>query len=502
MDEGGLMSNYNTGFTFADGGVRNASTGIQGKVAGPMGQFAGVKRALGSPAGRMGTQALMGMLNGQNPGQAALGAGLDYGKSELMKYGTKQLLGGALGGQAAGFLGGPYGMLAMAALPYLGKGISSLGKSLGIGKRSGPSAQELAMGEAKGNLMGMRGSYGTDMGTGQAMLDKYNPMLESQIGRMQELADRGLSTEYNTRQMAGAAANTESARRAAEARMKATGGMLGGGQALAGYGGINQAAVGGMAQGAYNAAQTNMNSQPGYINQLSGMIGGQINRGQNMFNMGRQGMMGLDQNLYNLNAQEKARADAISQANRTREAQMISGVANLAGTAAGMEQSRKQNRDYMNMLYGNDGSTRSADSTGTSDFQYNNGFVSPTGQTMDSQGNPVQRINNQGMPINEWGEVDVEAWARSQGANLGDNSMPNTYGNVPLDGIGYGNTSPVTRPQGIGWGFNPRDDYQWEGSRSVTPMGEYMGGTHNNGQYDPDQAAYVQSMIQSIFGGR
>lgn len=517
------MSNYNTGYQFGRPvGNNQVANGFQGRAAGPTGQFAGVKRALGSPAGRMGTQALMGMLNGQNPGQSALGAGMDYGKNELMKYGTKQLLGGALGGQAAGFLGGPYGMLAMAALPYLGKGISSLGRSLGIGKKSGPSSQDLAMGEAKGNLMNMRGSYGTDMGTGQAMLDKYNPMLESQIGRMQELADRGLSTEYNTRQMSGAAANTENARRAAESRMRATGGMLGGGQALAGYGGINQAAVGGMAQGAYNAAQTNMNSQPGYINQMAGMIGGQINRGQGLFNQGRQGMMGLDQNLYNLNAQEKARADALSQANRAREAQMIGGVANLAGTAAGMEQSRKQNREYMNMLYGNNTSNADSTDSPSQQYQYNNGYVDNSGQAMDSQGNPVQRINSQGMPINEWGEIDTEAYARSQGANLGDNTMPNTYQSVPIDGIGYGNTSPVTRPQGIPLGTQSREDYPYEGSRSVDPMGAYMGGGQNDGQYDPDffdatqfgqqfvrppqnstqNAQYVQQMIQQLFGGR
>jgi len=333
---------------------RQMGNGVQGSGMGMMGgggQFNNFNKAMGTPLGRMGTNAIMGILGGQNPGQAALGAGMDFGKSQLTKYATKQLLGGALGGQAAGFLGGPWGMAAMAAMPFLSKGFSSLGKSLGIGKRSGPSAQELAMGEAKGNLMGMRGSFGTDMATGKSMLDKYNPMLEAQIGRMQELADRGLSSEYNTRQMAGAAANTENARRAAEARMRATGGMVGGGQALSGYGGINQAAVGGMAQGAYNAAQNNMNSQPGYINQLSGMIGGQINRGQGLFNSGRQSMMGLDQNLYNLNAQEKARADAMSQQNRDREASMIGGVMNLAGTAAGMEQSRRQNRDYLNALF-------------------------------------------------------------------------------------------------------------------------------------------------------
>lgn len=415
------------------------ANGMQGRVAGPTGQFAGVQRALGSPAGRLGTQALMGMLNGQNAGQAALGAGMDYGKNQLMRYGAKQLLGGALGSQAAGFLGGPYGMIASAALPFLGKGMSSLGRSLGIGRRTGPSAQDLAMGEAKGNLMGMRGTFGTDMGTGQAMLDKYNPMLEAQIGRMQELADRGLSSEYNTRQMAGAAANTENARRAAEARMRATGGMLGGGQALAGYGGINQAAVGGMAQGAYNAAQTNMNSQPGYINQLSGMIGNQINRGQNMFNMGRQGMMGLDQNLYNLNAQEKARADAMAQANRNREAQMISGVANLAGTAAGMEQSRKQQRDYMNMLFGND----------------NNSFT------------PMNPDGSEDIPVMANGQLDLETM-RSMGMISTPEDMPpaELYPTGVINGFrGY---STGTLP--------PRQPYQFmpnEGSQSIVP---YDGG--------------------------
>jgi hypothetical protein len=346
---------------------RQMGNGVQGAGMGMMGgggQFKNFNKAMGTPLGRMGTNAVMGMMNGQNFGQAAGGAAMDFGKSALMKYGTKQLLGGALGGQAAGFLGGPWGMAAMAAMPYLSKGFSSLGKSLGIGRHSGPSAQQVAMGEAKNNLMGMRGTYGADMGTGQALRDKYNPMLEAQIGKMQELADRGLSTEYNTRQMAGAAANTENARRAAEARMKATGGMVGGGQALAGYGGINQAAVGGMAQGAYNAAQNNMNSQPGYIQALAGMAGSQINRGDNYYNQGRQGMMGLDQNLYNLNAQEKARADAMSQQNRDREASMIGGVMNMAGTAAGMEQSRRQNRDYMNALF-----PQSSDSTGLGSFQ-------------------------------------------------------------------------------------------------------------------------------------
>lgn len=347
---------------------RQMGNGVQGSGMGMMGgggQFANVNRMMRNPYGRVGANAVMGMLGGQNPGQAIMGAGMDFGKNSLMKYGTKQLLGGALGGKAAGLIGGPYGMAAMAAMPYLSKGLSSLGRTLGIGgRKSGPSAQQMAMGEAKNNLMGMRGTFGADMGAGQALRDKYNPMLEAQIGRMQELADRGLSTEYNTRQMAGAAAQTEAARRAAEARMRATSGMIGGGQALSGFGGINQAAVGGMAQGAYNAAQNNMNSQPGYIQALAGMAGSQINRGDNYFNMGRQGMMGLDQNLYNLNAQEKARADAMSQQNRDREANMIGGIMNMAGTAAGMEQSRRQNRDYMNALF-----PQSSDSTGLGSFQ-------------------------------------------------------------------------------------------------------------------------------------
>ena len=536
------MSNYNTGYTVAGGGLRNASTGMQGRVAGPMGQFAGVKRALGSPAGRMGTQALMGMLNGQNPGQAALGAGMDYGKNELMKYGTKQLLGGALGGQAAGFLGGPYGMLAMAALPYLGKGISSLGKSLGIGKKSGPSSQDLAMGEAKGNLTNMRGSYGTDMGTGQAMLDKYNPMLESQIGRMQELADRGLSTEYNTRQLAGAAANTENARRAAESRMRATGGMLGGGQALAGYGGINQAAVGGMAQGAYNAAQTNMNSQPGYINQMAGMIGGQINRGQGLFNQGRQGMMGLDQNLYNLNAQEKARADALSQSNRAREAQMIGGVANLAGTAAGMEQSRKQNRDYMNMLYGNtnDNSTAGSNPSGSAppNLSFNDTPMNPDGsysvlpegegstsavpfsnspQPGDLGFDPERDAQNYDPNINATNSRSTPDFFNAQQFGQQFTSPPQmSSADYPqfLQKLFNGNAqNPINAPSNFyepsAWSATGPNNWD-EGSHSFIPR-SFQGQNIDTdraaqGNYDPrtsaQNAQYVQQMIQQLFGGR
>jgi hypothetical protein len=424
------------GGTYDFSQVPNGMMGSGMGMMGGGGQFKNFNKAMGTPLGRVGTNAMMGILGGQNPGQALMGAGMDYGKNAAIKYASKQLLGGALGGQAAGFLGGPWGMAAMAAMPFLSKGFSSLGRSLGIGKRSGPSAQELAMGEAKGNLMGMRGTYGSDMGAGQALRDKYNPMLEAQIGRMQELADRGLSSEYNTRQMAGAAANTENARRAAEARMKATGSMVGGGQALSGYGGINQAAVGGMAQGAYNAAQNNMNSQPGYIQTLAGMAGSQINRGDNYYNMGRQGMMGLDQNLYNLNAQEKARADAMSQQNRDREASMIGGVMNMAGTAAGMEQSRKQNRDYMNALF------PSADSTGRST---SSGGAFP------------------GMPITADGQPDYDLM-RSQGMISTQEDMPppqprmdtsmymNPNYQVPLTGSNFSNSE---------WGYNPMGGRQW-----------------------------------------
>jgi hypothetical protein len=270
----------------------------------------------------------------------------------LGQYGLKQALGGA-GMKALGMAIPGVGQAQMigALLPAALGGLSSLGKSLGIGRKSGPSQQELAMGEAKGNMMNMRGSYGADMGTGRSMLDKYNPMLEDQIGKLQDLANRGLSTEFNTRQMAGAASQTEAARRAAEARMKATSGMIGGGQALSGFGGINQAAVGGMAQGAYNAAMNNMNQQPGYINQLSGMIGNQINRGQGLFDQGRQNMFQLDQNMYNLNAQEKARADQLSQANRDREAAAIGGIAQMGMSYLG-DQANERQMDRLMKMYG------------------------------------------------------------------------------------------------------------------------------------------------------
>lgn len=270
----------------------------------------------------------------------------------LGQYGLRQALGGA-GMKALGMAIPGVGQAQMigALLPAALGGLSSLGRSLGIGRKTGPSPEELAMGESKANLANMRGSFGADMATGQSMLDRYNPMLEAQISRMQDLANRGLSTDYNTRQMAGAAATTEAARRAAESRMRATGSMMGGGQALAGYGGINQAAVGGMAQGAYNAAINDMNQQPGYINQLSGMIGSQINRGQGLFNAGRAGTMGLDQQMYSLNAQEKARADALSQANRDREAAAIGGIAQMGMSYLG-DQANERQMDRLMKMYG------------------------------------------------------------------------------------------------------------------------------------------------------
>ena len=367
--------------------------GVQGQSGGQMG---GMANFMKSPWGQMLGSAGMGMMSGRGIGESLMGAGLGTAKNELLKYGLKQGLGTALGGQALGALGGPWGMAAMAAAPMISKGLSSLGRSLGIGGRNrGPSAQEMAMGEAKGNLAGMRGTYGADMAAGQALRDKYNPMLENQIGRMQELADRGLSTEYNTRQMAGAAANTEAARRAAEARMKATSGMMGGGQALSGFGGINQAAIGAQAQGGYQAAMNNMNSQPGYIQALAGMAGSQIGRGDNYYNQGRSGMMGLDQSLYNLNAQEKARADALSQANRDREANMIGGVMNMAGTAMGMEQARRSNNDYLTAL-GLRG--QSSDSTGVTGNAGRTGATDTEGIAREILGEDAYRGFNPQIP--------------------------------------------------------------------------------------------------------
>jgi hypothetical protein len=308
--------------------------------------------------------------------------------------------------------------------------------------------------------------------------------------------------------------------------------MLGGGQALAGYGGINQAAVGGMAQGSYNAAQNNMNSQPGYINQLSGMIGGQINRGQGMFNQGRQGMMGLDQGLYNLNAQEKARADSLSQANRARESQMISGVANLAGTAAGMEQSRKQNRDLMNMFYGNtnDNSTAGSNPSGSAppNLSFNDTPMNPDGSYSvlpPGEGSTsVVPFTNSPKP-GEFGH-DPEADVQNYDPNVNAQNSRSTPDFFNAQQFGQQFTAPPQMssndyPRFLQQMFqgNTRQDYPYEGSRSVDQMSAFMGGNANNGQYDPDfysmqgqgsvnprvsaqNAAYVQQVIRQMFGGR
>lgn len=376
-----------------------AQAGVQGAAGGLMG---GLKN--------YGMGALPNMLFGSKGGPMA----------SLGQYGLKQAFGGAgLKALGMGIPGIGQAQLVGSLLPAALGGLSSLGRSLGIGRRSGPSQEELAMGEAKGNLANMRGSFGTDMGTGQSMLDKYNPMLESQIGRMQELADRGLSTEYNTRQMSGAAANTEAARRAAEARMRATGGMLGGGQALAGYGGINQAAVGGMAQGAYNAAQNNMNSQPGYINQLSGMIGGQINRGQGLFNAGRSGMMGLDQTMYNLNAQEKARADALSQSNRDREAAALGGIAQLGATYMGDQANERQMDRLMRMYAGDEAQSMPYNGMNVRDL-----IAQRAGGTPGGMAPQMQMPGQLGVGNREFGysdgsgmaEPQIPYWAQKPGA--------------------------------------------------------------------------------------
>lgn len=328
--------------------------GVRANIDPMMGNPQQVQNGMqGLPAGLMGGLRDFGIGTLTNQLFGSRGGPL----ATLGQYGLRQGLGGA-GMKALGMAIPGVGQAQMigALLPAALGGLSSLGRSLGIGRRTGPSPEELAMGESKANLANMRGSFGADMATGQSMLDRYNPMLEAQISRMQDLANRGLSTDYNTRQMAGAASTTEAARRAAESRMRATGSMMGGGQALAGYGGINQAAVGGMAQGAYNAAINDMNQQPGYINQLSGMIGSQINRGQGLFNTGRAGTMGIDQQMYSLNAQEKARADALAQANRDREAAAIGGIAQMGMSYLGDQANERQMNRLMEMYgMGNEG---------------------------------------------------------------------------------------------------------------------------------------------------
>lgn len=388
----------------------------------------------GFPAGLMGglkdyaMGALPNMLFGSRGGPMAT----------LGQYGLRQALGGA-GMKALGMAIPGLGQAQMigALLPAALGGLSSLGKSLGIGRHSGPSQQEIEMGQAKGNMQGMRGSYGQDMGTGRSMLDKYNPMLEDQISKLQDLSNRGLSTEFNTRQMAGAASQTEAARRAAEARMKATSGMIGGGQALSGFGGINQAAVGGMAQGAYNAAMNNMNQQPGYINQLSGMIGNQINRGQGLFNQGRQNMFQLDQNMYNLNAQEKARADAMSQANRDREAAAIGGIAQMGMSYLG-DQANERQMDRLMKMYGMGDEAQAMPYNGMNvrDLVAQRAAGNPGGMT------PQTQIPGQ-MP-----GVGVRQFGYSDGSGMGEVSAPPQLGNR---GPRLGNMQIASQPNGYGY---------------------------------------------------
>lgn len=323
-------------------GMGNGAFGRLGKWAGR------------SPWNSMGLTAGMDILAGGDPRKALMSSAMGTAKNELLKYGLKQGLGTALGGQALGALGGPLGMAAMAAAPFLIKGISGgIGRLFGGGHK-GPSAQELAMGEAKAGLNNMRGTYGTDMGTGQQMLDKYNPMMEAQISRLNDLSSRGLSSDYATRAQAQAAQFAQAGADKAMAGLRGAAGLMGGGNLLGRAAQVQQGLASGAAQGAYGLAQQDLAMQPQYINALQGMIGNQIGRGQSLFNQGRSGMMGIDQQMYNLNAQEKARADAISQNNRDREAMALGGIANLAGTAMGMEQSRGQFNDMMK-LYG-DGS--------------------------------------------------------------------------------------------------------------------------------------------------
>lgn len=323
----------NAGETYDINGMPMQAQGNRGRANGLLGM-------LGSTARQMGPQYLLNQAFGKNFG----------GTGQLGQYALRQALGGA-GMKALGMAipGVNAVQLGMAALPFLSKGISSLGKTLFGGGNRGPSPEQIAMGESKANIANMRGAYGADIGTGQSMLDRYNPMMEETIGRLQDLSNRGLSSSYGTTQMAGAAAGTEAARRAAESRMRATGGMIGGGQALSGYGGINQAAVSGMAQGAYDVAGRNLAMQPQLIGQLQGAIGNQINRGDRYVNTGRQGMFNVDQNLYNMNSAEQRQNQAVSQANRDREAMALAGVANLAGTAMGMEQSRRDMNRFMDM---------------------------------------------------------------------------------------------------------------------------------------------------------
>jgi hypothetical protein len=86
-------------------------------------------------------------------------------------------------------------------------------------------------------------------------------------------------------------------------------------------------------------------------------------------------MFNVDQNLYNMNAGEQRQNQAISQANRDREAMALGGVANLAGTAMGMEQSRRDMNRFMDM-YGdqNDDTGRMFDASGGMPIQQGSVF--------------------------------------------------------------------------------------------------------------------------------
>ena len=392
--EGDLWANpgdYNNYQQTANQTANKPGAGLYGMANGAYGRLGKFAK---SPLGSAGVTAGLNMLAGGDPRKAITGSLMGTAKNELLKYGLKQGLGTALGGQALGALGGPLGMAAMAAAPFLMKGISGgIGRLFGGGNK-GPSQQELAMGESKANLNNMRGTYGTDMGTGQQMLDKYNPMMEAQISRLNDLSSRGLSSDYATRAQAQAAQFAQAGADKAMAGLRGAAGLMGGGNLLGRAAQVQQGLAAGSAQGAYGLAQQDLAMQPQYINALQGMIGNQIGRGQNLYNQGRSGMMGIDQQMYNLNAQEKSRADSISQNNRDREAMALGGIANLAGTAMGMEQSRGQFNDMMK-LYG-DGSGMTA---------MGDGFM--------NQGPMMQDPNFGGVGLAPQGNYDMQADPRT-----------------------------------------------------------------------------------------
>lgn len=423
---GGNDSGYLAGYDeYGKPLVSNEFSTINDMPQAARGRANGLLGMLGSTARQMGPQYLLNQAFGKNFG----------GTGQLGQYALRQALGGA-GMKALGMAipGVNAVQLGMAALPFLSKGISSLGKTLFGGGNRGPSPEQIAMGESKANIANMRGAYGADIGTGQSMLDRYNPMMEETIGRLQDLSNRGLSSSYGTTQMAGAAAGTEAARRAAESRMRATGGMIGGGQALSGYGGINQAAVSGMAQGAYDVAGRNLAMQPQLIGQLQGAIGNQINRGDRYVNTGRQGMFNVDQNLYNMNSAEQRQNQAVSQANRDREAMALAGVANMAGTAMGMEQSRRDMNRFMDM-YGdqNDDAGRMFDASGGMPIQQGpvfggNNIASPGVTDGMIQGGSGFRPEISGALPYPFDQIQVPSMPRKPMARFPQNQAPFGFG--------------------------------------------------------------------------